>query len=265
MSIAGVTDPDNVSATNPTGAITGQIPTFGRLNRPGTGVFEDIILLPAGDLAFQSADGTTFRVTPDLAGLSLRVKAIYEDAHGVTEMVFSAPTAPGHRGPARTADDAGRAGPTSPRAARAFTWFGLTSTSFSSRSRSPRRTRPARPALASCRTCARPSGLRTVDGVVQQPVELNGVDQSEFGAADNVFPRLTDPIFRNDRRRKIVADGLRHTRPTSYAQTSGNVFDSHPRTICNLIVDQTANNPAAYASAYDPGWTASLRHGPTTC
>ena len=50
---------------------------------PGTGVFEDIILLPAGDLAFQSANGTTFRVTPDLAGLSLRVKAIYQDAHGV--------------------------------------------------------------------------------------------------------------------------------------------------------------------------------------
>ena len=31
------------------------------------------------------------------------------------------------------------------------------------------------------------------------------------------------------------------------------MFDSQPRTISNLIVDQTANNPAAYASAYDPG------------
>ena len=40
------------------------------------------------------------------------------------------------------------------------------------------------------------------------------------------------------------------------------MFDSQPRTICNLIVDQTANNPAAYATAYDPGWTASdLAHG----
>ena len=33
--------------------------------------------------------------------------------------------------------------------------------------------------------------------------------------------------------------------PTSYAQTSGFVFDLDPRTISNLIVDQTANNPAA--------------------
>ena len=31
------------------------------------------------------------------------------------------------------------------------------------------------------------------------------------------------------------------------------MFDSQPRTISNLIVDQTANNPAAYATAYDPG------------
>jgi hypothetical protein len=37
--------------------------------------------------------------------------------------------------------------------------------------------------------------------------------------------------------------------PTSYAQTSGFVFDSQPRTISNLIVDQTANNPAAVAAA----------------
>ncbi len=65
--------------------------------------------------------------------------------------------------------------------------------------------------------------------------------RSEFGAADTIFPRLTDPVFRN------AESG------TSYAQTSGLVFDSQPRTISNLIVDQTANNPAAYATAYDPG------------
>ena len=37
--------------------------------------------------------------------------------------------------------------------------------------------------------------------------------------------------------------------PTSYAQTTGFVADSQPRTISNLIVDQTAANPAAVAAA----------------
>src|SRR5262249_47773588 len=82
-----------------------------------------------------------------------------------------------------------------------------------------------------------PFGLRTVDGT-DNNIYLT---QGEFGAADNTFPRLTDPVFR-------TAEA-----GTSYAQTSGTVVDSTPRTISNLIVDQTANNPAAYAAAYDPG------------
>src|SRR5439155_20074179 len=42
--------------------------------------------------------------------------------------------------------------------------------------------------------------------------------------------------------------------PPSYTQTSGFVFDAQPRTISNLIVDQTPNNPAAVAAAgADPG------------
>jgi hypothetical protein len=82
-----------------------------------------------------------------------------------------------------------------------------------------------------------PWGLRTVDGSDNNIYLL----QSEFGAADNTFLRLTDPVFR------LAELG------TSYAQTSGFVFDSQPRVISNLIVDQTANNPAAYAIAYDPG------------
>ena len=36
---------------------------------------------------------------------------------------------------------------------------------------------------------------------------------------------------------------------TSYTQTTGTVFDSQPRVISNLIVDQTADNPAAVAAA----------------
>src|SRR5258706_11211670 len=87
-SIAGVTDPHNVSAANPTGAITGDIRyTWQSEQVPGSGVFDDIILLPGGDLAFESASGTTFRALPLVYGLSLRVKAIYTDAHGLTEQV----------------------------------------------------------------------------------------------------------------------------------------------------------------------------------
>src|SRR5262245_15877422 len=82
-----------------------------------------------------------------------------------------------------------------------------------------------------------PFGLRTVDGS-DNNIYLT---QNEFGAADTTFPRLTTPVF------SPAEAG------TSYAQTSGTVIDSTPRTISNLIVDQTANNPAAYAVAFDPG------------
>ena len=40
--------------------------------------------------------------------------------------------------------------------------------------------------------------------------------------------------------------------PTSYAQKKGNVVDSQPRMISNLIVDQTSTNPAAIAAAQFP-------------
>jgi Animal haem peroxidase len=77
-----------------------------------------------------------------------------------------------------------------------------------------------------------PLGLRTVDGSYNNLV----LGQSEFGAADTLFPRMTDPVFRD------AEDG------TSYTQTSGMVVDSQPRTISNLIVDQSNNNPAAVAA-----------------
>src|SRR5262245_12362042 len=89
-----------------------------------------------------------------------------------------------------------------------------------------------------------PWGLRTVDGSFNNLI----AGQSEFGAADNLFARLTDPIFRD-------AQG-----GTSYG-SSGAVLDSTPRTISNLIADQTASNPAAYATAYDPGLDGILNFG----
>jgi Ca2+-binding RTX toxin-like protein len=77
-----------------------------------------------------------------------------------------------------------------------------------------------------------PFGLRTVDGSYNNLVH----GQSEFGASDNLFPRTTEPVFRP------AENG------TSYEQTSGTVIDSQPRTISNLIVDQSDNNPAAVAA-----------------
>src|SRR5262247_696596 len=97
-----------------------------------------------------------------------------------------------------------------------------------------------------------PFGLRTVDGSDNNLVPT----QSEFGAADNTFPRLAPATF--DPASPVTFDpdgpgGQAVGDPTSYAQTSGFVFDPQPRIISNLIVDQTPNNPAAYATAYDPG------------
>ncbi len=88
-------------------------------------------------------------------------------------------------------------------------------------------------------------GLRTVDGSCNNLVP----GRELFGAAYQTFPRLTTPVFR-------PAEGVHPLfgplAPTSYTQTKGSVFDSRPRGISNLIVDQTASNPAAVAAAGTP-------------
>ena len=94
-----------------------------------------------------------------------------------------------------------------------------------------------------------PFGLRTVDGTCNnlQP------GQETFGAADQTFPRMTTPFFRDAEDSEIPGLGpVGPPGPTSYTQTSGNVVDSEPRTISNLIVDQTSDNPAAVAAAGFP-------------
>ena len=92
-----------------------------------------------------------------------------------------------------------------------------------------------------------PFGLRTVDGTNNNAVP----GQSEFGSADRVFPRMTDPVFRDAENFDSDGAGLAPATPTSYLQTSGVVVDSQPRIISNLIVDMnTSTNPAA--AAIDP-------------
>ena len=93
VSIADVTDADNVTTDNPTGAITGPVSFFWQVEEdPGSGRFTTILNdNVGGELA--RATGSTFTVPATVAGQALRVMAVYKDANGVLETVFSAPTA----------------------------------------------------------------------------------------------------------------------------------------------------------------------------
>ena len=96
-------------------------------------------------------------------------------------------------------------------------------------------------------------GLRTVDGSCNNLF----AGREKFAAADVPFPRLTTPDFRD-----AEASPNNFFGPGSgvvpsnggYKQklAGNNVFDSQPRTVSNLIVDQTSTNPAAIAAAGFP-------------
>ncbi|MEA2322166.1 MAG: hypothetical protein QOD81_2016, partial [Solirubrobacteraceae bacterium] len=93
-----------------------------------------------------------------------------------------------------------------------------------------------------------PYGLRTVDGSENnlQP------GQNTFGAVDQTFPRLTQAEFR-DAEDNVAGSGFPGPAgPTTYKSKTGTVIDSQPRTISNLIVDQTSTNPAAVQAAGNP-------------
>ncbi|UUZ78449.1 hypothetical protein LP414_16760 [Polaromonas sp. P1(28)-13] len=225
-SIAGVTDADNAGGT-----ITGPVSYIWQYEPvPGSGIFQDIslILAPRGA---PNAIGREFTVTPDVEGFALRVKAHYQDANGVLETVFSAPTAavvPGAPAPAPSQiDPQTTAFSAGVHYIASDLQFILDQIVIAERHAAGENLVDLLPSKM------RALGLRTVDGSFNNLV----TGQSEFGAADNVFPRLTDPVFRD------AEAG------TSYTQTSGLVTDSQPRTISNLIVDMTANNPAAVAAA----------------
>src|SRR3954449_9149588 len=90
-----------------------------------------------------------------------------------------------------------------------------------------------------------PYGLRSVDGSCNDL--FPGRDR--FGYADELFPRLTTPSFRDA---DPVPPGFGPPGPSSYKQKTGNVFDDQPRVVSNLIVDQTSENPAAVAASGHP-------------
>ncbi len=97
-------------------------------------------------------------------------------------------------------------------------------------------------------------GLRTVDGSCNDLFP----NREKFGSADQPFPRLTPSRFRDA---ENVPPGFGPPGPTSYKQKKGLVFDSEPRTVSNLIVDQTSTNPAAIAAA---GFPVRTQQNPET-
>ncbi len=96
-----VHDADNVSAANTTGAVNGPVAYYWQVETlPGSGVYEDITFVAAGEV--QRATGATYRVTDDVAGLSIRVRAVYQDAKGTLEIVDSSVNSAPSAGPTVT-------------------------------------------------------------------------------------------------------------------------------------------------------------------
>lgn len=85
-----------------------------------------------------------------------------------------------------------------------------------------------------------PYGLRTVDG--RDNNLLPGAEGK--GSTGTPFPRLLDPTYSNEN----DENPFQGVTNTDYG-TGGNVVDSDPRTISNLIVDQSPANPAAIYAA----------------
>ncbi len=93
-------------------------------------------------------------------------------------------------------------------------------------------------------------GLRTVSGICNNLVPGN----ETFGATGEVFPRLTTPVYRDA---DVVTSPVDFNGPafpnlgdtSTYLAPFAWVEDSQPRLASNLIVDQTAGNPAAAARA----------------
>jgi hypothetical protein len=103
-----------------------------------------------------------------------------------------------------------------------------------------------------------PYGLRTVDGSYNNLTP----GRENAAAADRPMPTRLTQTFRTAEAVTFDVDGpgpVNVGDTTSYAQTSGTVFDSQPRTISNLIADQTISNAAAVAvhNTISPGVVSS--------
>ncbi len=106
-----------------------------------------------------------------------------------------------------------------------------------------------------------PFGLRTVDG------SFNNLQpgQEDFGAADQLFPRMLNATgsfragqafgdFGSSITQDVDGPGLNQNIGDATSYASGrNVFDTGPREASNLVVDQTARNPSAAQEALETG------------
>jgi Ca2+-binding RTX toxin-like protein len=92
-----------------------------------------------------------------------------------------------------------------------------------------------------------PAGLRTVDGTYNNLLP----GRSTSGAADQVMPRLLNPVFLNDQDGDTMPLGPGNTVVNTDYGTHTNVVDADPRTISNLISDQTLNNFSAIFKALE--------------
>ena len=91
-----------------------------------------------------------------------------------------------------------------------------------------------------------PYGLRTVDGSYNNL----GTGNELFGSSSQIMPRLLNPVFNPAEARPAnLHPGVPAGPQTSYAQNSGSVYDSQPRIISNLVLDQTIGNPATVIAA----------------
>ncbi|MBL4919381.1 peroxidase family protein [Szabonella alba] len=93
-------------------------------------------------------------------------------------------------------------------------------------------------------------GLRTVDGSFNNLIP----GRTNWGAADQPFPELLDPVYRDAETFDPDGPGGSPAMPTSYAPSNNPgsiVVDSAIRTISNLIVDMSPGNPAAVEKALD--------------
>jgi Ca2+-binding RTX toxin-like protein len=95
-------------------------------------------------------------------------------------------------------------------------------------------------------------GLRTVDGTYNNLLP----GRETWGSADQQFPELLNPVFRDGEMFDPDGPGPIPAIPTSYDPSNDPnsiVVDSSLRTISNLIVDQTMKNPTAVQAFIDAG------------
>src|SRR5262249_42326356 len=176
---------------NPTGAVTGPISYYWQIEG-SPGVFEDLLVRNGFGVEQPLGPSLTLPQDPALVGRAIRAMGIFTDDHGVQEMVFSAATAPiAAAAPAPTPapsriDPQTSAPSTGVRYTESDLSFILDQIKIAEKNAAGT---PLRDLIPNWNL---QFGLRTISG------EDNNIlpGRAQFGAADNVFPRLTTPIFR---------------------------------------------------------------------